>query len=199
MDETLHLAVSLVDRYFRAVTTCPRDEFQLVGAAALFTAAKYEQVNTVRAREYACATDATYTKSQILSKHSEILSVVQWRLTVPSSRHFLNRYLVLSGDGDAVGHLAGYLVELALSDYGMLSHKPSLIAAAALDAARLHGGCCWTDPLRRATGYATKDLAPVRRALRALHAKELQAEVVSAIRVKYSQQRRERVATLRLA
>ena len=64
--ETLFTMITLVDRYLSAKHV-PLAELQLVGAAALFIAAKFEetyQVPTVKQLIAACANQ--YTASQIL-------------------------------------------------------------------------------------------------------------------------------------
>nr|XP_023027402.1 G2/mitotic-specific cyclin-B2-like [Leptinotarsa decemlineata] len=50
--ETLHLCVSIVDRYLQETKVMERDVFQLVGASALLVAAKYERTYIPRVYEF---------------------------------------------------------------------------------------------------------------------------------------------------
>lgn len=64
-EETLHLTVSLIDRTL-SVVDCPRLKLQLIGAAAVMVAAKYEEIYPPPLKEYVYITDDTYSASQVL-------------------------------------------------------------------------------------------------------------------------------------
>ena len=80
-----------------------------------------------------------------------ILTTLKFQLTVPTAYGFLQRYLCVSGESDPeVANLAYFYAERMLQEYGMLKHKPSTVAAAALSLAlRAKGRRPWvrTQPL----------------------------------------------------
>lgn len=41
--QTAYIAITLVDNYFQSTLNLPKSDFQLIGAAALFIAAKMEE------------------------------------------------------------------------------------------------------------------------------------------------------------
>ncbi|KAH9641877.1 hypothetical protein HF086_011627 [Spodoptera exigua] len=65
--ETLHLAVSYVDRFLSYMSVV-RTKLQLVGTAATYIAAKYEEVYPPEVSEFVYITDDTYTKREYLAE-----------------------------------------------------------------------------------------------------------------------------------
>lgn len=57
--------MNFVDRFLSVVPRVSKAELQLVGATALFTAAKMEEVCTPKIRDFAKSTDNGYTIEQI--------------------------------------------------------------------------------------------------------------------------------------
>lgn len=92
-NETLCLAVSYIDR-FLSVMSVVRAKLQLVGTAAMFIAAKYEEIYPPDVGEFVYITDNTYTKKQVLRMEQLILKVLTFDLCVPTSSVFLNAYPV---------------------------------------------------------------------------------------------------------
>lgn len=90
-NETLCLAVSYIDR-FLSVMSVVRAKLQLVGTAAMFIAAKYEEIYPPDVGEFVYITDSTYTKKQVLRMEQLILKVLTFDLCVPTTSVFLNAY-----------------------------------------------------------------------------------------------------------
>lgn len=90
-NETLCLAVSYIDR-FLSVMSVVRAKLQLVGTAAMFIAAKYEEIYPPDVGEFVYITDNTYTKKQVLRMEQLILKVLTFDLCVPTTTVFLNAY-----------------------------------------------------------------------------------------------------------
>lgn len=90
-NETLCLAVSYIDR-FLSVMSVVRAKLQLVGTAAMFIAAKYEEIYPPDVGEFVYITDNTYTKKQVLRMEQLILKVLTFDLCVPTTSVFLNAY-----------------------------------------------------------------------------------------------------------
>lgn len=134
--ETLALAVSYIDRFLSFMSVV-RAKLQLVGTAALFIAAKYEEIYPPDVGEFVYITDDTYTKTQVLRMEQLILKVLSFDLTVPTSLVFTNLYCVMNDLPDKVKFLTMYICELSLLDADpYLTYVQSEIAAGALALAR---------------------------------------------------------------
>ena len=92
--ETLHLAVSIIDRYLTAVPT-HRSELQLVGCTALLLASKHEESFrkevTVADMVYVC--DSMYTAADVRGMETRILAALSFRLSAPTAYTFMTRLL----------------------------------------------------------------------------------------------------------
>lgn len=104
-NETLCLAVSYIDR-FLSVMSVVRAKLQLVGTAAMFIAAKYEEIYPPDVGEFVYITDSTYTKKQVLRMEQLILKVLTFDLCVPTTSVFLNAYPIMDGLPKEVKFLA---------------------------------------------------------------------------------------------
>lgn len=160
--ETLALAVSYIDRFLSFMSVV-RAKLQLVGTAALFIAAKYEEIYPPDVSEFVYITDDTYTKTQVLRMEQLILKVLSFDLTVPTSLVFTNTYCVMNDVPDKVKYLAMYLCELSLLEADpYLTYVQSAIAASALALARRTLDLpIWSKMLENNTGYklsAMKDI-----------------------------------------
>ncbi|XP_045492181.1 G2/mitotic-specific cyclin-A-like [Colias croceus] len=134
--ETLHLAVSYVDRFLSYMSVV-RTKLQLVGTAATYIASKYEEVYPPEVSEFVYITDDTYTKKEVLRMEHLILKVLSFDLSTPTSLSFLSHYCISNGLSKKTFHLAAYIAELSLLEADpYLQFKPSVIAASALATAR---------------------------------------------------------------
>lgn len=130
--ETLHLTISLVDRYLQADKTVDRNNLQLVGVTALWIAAKYEEMYVSNLEDFVYLTDNAFTKSDVLSMEQKLLTSVDWSLGRPLAIHFLKRYSKLASVQPKEYVLGKYLVEIALLQYETCHIRSSLLAAAAV-------------------------------------------------------------------
>jgi len=131
--ETLYLTVSILDRYLQAEgDKIPREGIQLVGVAAMFIAAKYEELYSPEINDFVFITDNGYSTSQIRGAELKILSALDFKMGQPLPLHFLRRNSK-AAKVDATTHLlAKYAMELTLLEYSFVHVLPSEIAAAAL-------------------------------------------------------------------
>ncbi|KAF6064960.1 Cyclin, N-terminal domain family protein [Candida albicans] len=110
LPESLFLAVNVMDR-FMSVEVVQIDKLQLLATAALFTAAKYEEVFSPSVKNYAYFTDGSYTPEERISK---------------------------ADDYDVQSRTLGkYLLEITIVDYKFIGMRPSLCCASAMYLARL--------------------------------------------------------------
>ncbi|CAH2237248.1 cyclin-A2 [Pararge aegeria] len=190
--ETLHLAVSYVDRFLSYMSVV-RTKLQLVGTAATYIASKYEEVYPPEVSEFVYITDDTYTKREVLRMEHLILKVLSFDLSTPTALAFLSHFCITNGYSKKIFHLAAYIAELSLLEAEpYLQFKPSVIAAAALATARhcllcerdnctqrvseeqpLHQECtnvAWPAELAAHSGYSMSDLSLCARELSRSHA-----------------------------
>lgn len=85
-------AVNYVDR-FLSLRPVPRTQIQLVGVAAMWVAAKYEEIYAPSAADFVFITDSSYSREALVAAESELLSALGWQLTVPTAKTFLRRFL----------------------------------------------------------------------------------------------------------
>ncbi|KZC10100.1 PREDICTED: cyclin-A2 [Dufourea novaeangliae] len=157
--ETLYLAVSYIDRFLSYMSVV-RAKLQLVGTAAMFIAAKYEEIYPPDVGEFVYITDDTYTKKQVLRMEHLILRVLSFDLIAPTPLTFLMDYCISNNLSEKIKFLAMYLCELSMLEGDpYLQFVPSHLAASALALAR-HTLLeeMWPHELELATGYNLKDL-----------------------------------------
>ncbi|CCD66922.1 G1/S-specific cyclin-E [Caenorhabditis elegans] len=121
--ETFHLAVDYVDRYLESSNVeCSTDNFQLVGTAALFIAAKYEEIYPPKCIDFAHLTDSAFTCDNIRTMEVLIVKYIGWSLGPITSIQWLSTYLQLLGTGkknksDHYEEQNMYVPELLRSEY----------------------------------------------------------------------------------
>ncbi|KAK2416568.1 G2/mitotic-specific cyclin S13-7 [Trifolium repens] len=174
--ETLYLTINIVDR-FLAVKLVPRKELQLVGISAMLMASKYEEIWPPEVNDFVTLSDYAYTHEQILVMEKTILGKLEWTLTVPTPFVFLIRFIkaasvpgVLS-DQEPLENMAHFLSELGMMHYATLMYCPSMVAAAAVFAARctLNKSPVWNETLKMHTGYSEEQLMDCAKLLTSFH------------------------------
>lgn len=150
--ETIFLAVNYLDR-FLAQKVVSRSQLQLVGVVALFIACKMEEIKPPLLRNFLFVCDGMYSRDQFLAIEKKMANKLKWKFVVPTSLFFSKRFLrVLSYDRTAevdglvsarTRETVSMLLEMALTQYGFVTCRPSTIAAAAVILAFLLevGGC----------------------------------------------------------
>ena len=106
-------------------------------------------------------TDRAYTQKEILESESHIAATLKYNLTVPTVHTFLCRYLKAAHADRTMVQFACYLAERTLQEYSMIKYLPSVIAAAAVQVARvsLHRHP-WSPTLVTYTNYDEPDIEP---------------------------------------
>ncbi|XP_015521403.1 cyclin-A2 [Neodiprion pinetum] len=157
--ETLYLAVSYIDRFLSYMSVV-RAKLQLVGTAAMFIAAKYEEIYPPDVGEFVYITDDTYTKKQVLRMEHLILRVLSFDLTVPTPLAFLTDFCISNNLSEKIQYLAMYLCELSMLEADpYLAFLPSHLAASAIALARhTLNEEAWPEELALSTGYNFKEL-----------------------------------------
>lgn len=194
---TLWLTVNLIDRYLERVSIS-RCKLQLVGITALFIACKYEEVQTPEVRDCVYLTDNAYTKEQILAMELHMLEVIDFQLQVPTTYHFLAKFLHRIKAVERLRLIVSYVAERNLYEADMLDYKPSIFAAASLLAGlqalyyelgnNRHVTELWPPSMQEESGYTLADILPCAKRLlvnmNMVHAPSSRRKI-DAVRKKY--------------
>ncbi|KAH7883743.1 cyclin-like protein [Phlebopus sp. FC_14] len=136
--ETLYLTLNIVDRYVSRRIVYIK-HYQLVGCAALWIAAKFEdakeRVPTVQELAQICR--ETYDESAFIQMESHVLATIQWTLGHPTAEAWL-RLMCCDPfvEEEKVQHVARFLMEITLFYREFVKYAPSSIALGALTLAR---------------------------------------------------------------
>nr|ATL75339.1 cyclin B3-like protein [Diachasma muliebre] len=183
--ETLYLAVKLVDLYLTKVTV-GKETLQLLGAASLFIASKFDERIPPMIEDFLYICDGAYNQRELIRMEMNVLKIVDFDLGIPLSYRFLRRYARCAKVSMPTLTLARYILEYSLMDYSTIMFSDSKIAAAALLLAlqmKDLGG--WTPTLEYYTGYQVNDLREIVKVLNeGLHKK--QKDALATVRNKYS-------------
>ena len=139
--ETHFLAINLLDRYCSRRVVY-KQQYQLVGCAALLIAAKYggkkEKVPTVRELRSMCC--QIYDEDMFIQMEWHILQVLDWAISHPTVDSFLQLAFmeVACDDSTELQHMTCYFSEIALFHKTLISTRPSVLAGSALALALLH-------------------------------------------------------------
>ena len=155
--ETLHLAVSLLDRFLSAAAPqgVPRGVLQMVAVACVMVAAKELEVSHPSVEALTAVAAHCFSAQDLLRMERVLLDALGFEVGGGATAYaFLHLYAQgLAGLPPPVAALAVYLLELALLDYALLAFAPSELAAAALAlAARTHGDAALAARALRAAG-----------------------------------------------
>ncbi|KAI9754898.1 MAG: hypothetical protein M4579_004498 [Chaenotheca gracillima] len=136
LPETLFLCVNYIDR-FLSCKIVSLGKLQLVGATAIFVAAKYEEINCPSVQEIVYMVDGGYTVDEILKAERFMLSMLQFELGWPGPMSFLRRISKADDYDLETRTLAKYFLEVTLMDERFVGSPPSFTAAGAHCLARL--------------------------------------------------------------
>lgn len=192
--ETLFLAVNLLDR-FLARKSVTRKRLQLVGIVAILVAAKFEEIYPPEIRELVYICDKAYTKDDIVQMELAMLTVLEFKLRVPTAVQFLDR--CMKGCNETHRALSQYIAELSLTDARMVRFSPSLLAASTtyLGAKLLKQKEPWPAAQASCTGYPEASLKACAKELCAL-VEAAPSSPQQAVRKKFSTAKMHNVAKL---
>lgn len=200
--DTLYLTVNLIDQ-FLSETYIEKRKLQLLGVTCMLIASKYEEICAPRVEEFCCITDNTYTKEEVVKMESQVLNLLSFQLSAPTTKKFLRRFIQAAQASYEVPSvelefMANYLAELTLVDYSFLKLLPSLIAASAVFLARWildQSKHPWNPTLEHYTRYKALELKTSVLALQDLQL-NTKGCTLNAIHEKYKQPKFKSVATL---
>ncbi|KAI9801580.1 MAG: hypothetical protein M1825_003259 [Sarcosagium campestre] len=136
LPETLFLAVNYIDRFLsRKVVSLGK--LQLVGATALFIAAKYEEVNCPSIAELVYMVEEGYTADEILKAERFMLTMLGFELGYPGPMNFLRRVSRADEYDLDTRTLSKYFLEVTIMDERFVGTPASFVAAGSYMLARL--------------------------------------------------------------
>ena len=136
LPETLFLCVNYIDR-FLSCKVVSLGKLQLVGATAIFIAAKYEEINCPSVQEIVYMVDNGYSIDEILKAERFMLTMLQFELGWPGPMSFLRRISKADDYDLETRTLAKYFLEVTLMDERFIGSPPSFVAAASHCLSRL--------------------------------------------------------------
>ncbi|KAL8754026.1 MAG: hypothetical protein Q9184_005246 [Pyrenodesmia sp. 2 TL-2023] len=136
LPETLFLCVNYIDR-FLSCKVVSLGKLQLVGATAIFVAAKYEEINCPSVQEVVYMVDGGYSVDEVLKAERFMLSMLQFELGWPGPMSFLRRISKADDYDLETRTLAKYFLELTIMDERFVGSPPSFVAAGAHCLARM--------------------------------------------------------------
>ncbi|XP_059932310.1 cyclin N-terminal domain-containing protein 2 [Gadus macrocephalus] len=134
-DETLYLAISLMNRGLRQIKVSTVN-LQLLGVVCLFLAAKKEECLVPEVSELCYLMDNGYTRKQLLRMERRVLSGLQFDLSHCSPLDFLLFTASIARCSAKVVWMARYLLELSLLEGECVVYLPMQLAGAVLCLAR---------------------------------------------------------------
>lgn len=161
LPETMFLCTNYIDRFLSSKVVS-LGKLQLVGATALFVAAKYEEINCPSVHEIVYMVDNGYSAEEILKAERFMLSMLNFELGWPGPMSFLRRVSKADDYDLETRTLAKYFLEITIMDERFVGSPPSFLAAGAHCLARhmLRKGD-WTQAHTFYSGYTAEQLAPL--------------------------------------
>lgn len=161
LPETLFLSVNIIDR-FLSKRTISVSRFQLCGAAALFIAAKYEEINVPTVSQMIYMLGNQYSRDSFLRAEKFMVETLGFEFGWPGPMSFLRRGSKADDYDNEVRTLAKYFLEITIMDPKFVSSPPSWLAAGAqfLSRKMLARGE-WSEAHIYYTGYTSQQLLPI--------------------------------------
>lgn len=129
--ETLFLAVSLLDRYLgrRAVEY---DKFQLLGCVCFMVACKFEEIYPPKIREFREMCVDIYRRQEFVALEAEVLETLGFALTAPTCFHFLSLFRACFSIQGPVAFLSEYILNGSLLSHKYAGVDPKMMAYSSL-------------------------------------------------------------------
>lgn len=188
--QTLFLTINYIDRLLSKVSV-NRSKLQLLGITCMLIAAKYEEIYPPSIDEFVYISDNTYTRDEVLTMESVIITSLKFHLTAATPWEFCRRYSKAIDLRDKPRLLADFLCEVFLLEPCSLKYTPSIVASSAIFLALYTLNYpAWTPTLIQASGYQFEDLRPCVQDLLVAHQKMCAGDSnnLKAIREKYKEE-----------
>lgn len=128
LPETLFLCVNYIDR-FLSLKEISLSRFQLVGAVALFLAAKFEEINYLSVQDVSHMVENNYPPEEIIRAERFMIDILDFNLGYPGPMSFLRRVSKADDYDLECRSLAKYLLEITIMDERFVGTPASWSAA----------------------------------------------------------------------
>ena len=138
-DETVYLAINLIDRYLSINKTFSKNNFILLSYTCLYLAEKFEEIYYNDLFDFiylAKKSNSIFTAIDMIHMEYNILKSLNYDILTVYPIHFLNKYFLILNDPKEVYFLAQFYLELSLSNLEFIKLKSSLKASCCLFLAR---------------------------------------------------------------
>lgn len=161
LPETLYLTVNIIDR-FLSRKSIVLNKFQLVGAAALFIAAKYEEINCPSLKDILYMLNNANTKEEIIEAERYIIDSLEFEIGWPGPMSFLRRISKADDYEYEIRTLAKYLLESTIMDSRLIAVVPSWLAASSYFLSKvILGNNTWSMKHVFYSGYTQEQIIPL--------------------------------------
>ncbi|KAJ5894058.1 hypothetical protein N7495_005749 [Penicillium taxi] len=126
LPETLFLTANYIDR-FLSKKVVSLGKLQLVGATALFIAAKYEEITPPSINEIVFMVDNGYSRDEILKAEKFMLNILKFELGWPGPLSFLRRVSKADGYDLETRTVAKYFLDITIMDERFVSTPPAIV------------------------------------------------------------------------
>lgn len=165
--ETLYLTVNIVDRFLSMKHVSP-EKTELIGATALFIAAKYEEVHPPNMEQLRYCCGNKFEANTIREAESYIISTLDFELNFGGPLSFLRRISKADLYELEIRTFAKYFLELTLMDHRFIGSPMSWLAVGATYIAKklIDPNSVWTDVHVYYGGYTEEQLKPLMQAIK---------------------------------
>jgi len=183
LPETLSLAVNILDRVLTKRSVVMENELELIGVTSLLISSKfhdtYQEPQHQKLVDYlkgkmchkfhTSQKKVTHTENDVIKMERDILTRVDYRISVPTAYTFL--YMFLDATGGLANHRdiiqdASFILDSTLVIDHLLEYLPSEIASGSIVIARMaNGSAPWSEDFATYTTYSTEDVMPIARSI----------------------------------
>lgn len=129
-EETLFLCINIIDRYLSKKYVV-KEKLQLIGVSSLYIASKYEEIYYPNTAFFSEATDNAFSAKEIVEYEYNILTALNFVLTLPLPTEFYNIISLNFNMTNTEYYFGLFLLELFLLDINYTKHSSLILAQSA--------------------------------------------------------------------
>lgn len=159
---TFYRCIGILDRITSRIEISP-DNYLLIGYTSMFIASKYEDVLPLTIKDAIKISGNQFTADDMKDAEIKLCSVIDFDLSFPTPIFFETIFLRLHNSQltSEFSLLTRYIMELCMITVDFIGVEDSIIAAAAVMAARtIFGFEPWTEKLAGYSQYSFEELCP---------------------------------------
>lgn len=160
--ETLYLTVNIVDRFLSSKPVSST-KIELIGATALFIAAKYEEVHPPNMQQLIYCCGDKFDANTVREAESYIITTLNFELNFAGPLSFLRRISKADLYDFQIRTFAKYFLEITLMDHRFIGSPMSWLAVGATYISKklIDPSSVWTDEHIFYGGYTEEQLKPL--------------------------------------